>query len=161
MTHQPRRYTLQLPRPGPVALQEPAHWSYDFDPVSKALRASSAAGGNTQRTLAAHFSDLVTAAGGNTQRTLAAHFGDVANVLDYGADPTGRTDCSAAFNTAASQMGLGGRNKAVYIPAGAYLINNQISLANGQAMYGDSRGTSVPNSRPHPLTYQLKQAFIA
>ena len=76
MTYQPRRYVLQLPRPGepesalipgmstpaprtvpqpldaptalsmpdtsigPVALQEPATWSYDFDPASLQARAS-------------------------------------------------------------------------------------------------------------------------
>lgn len=68
---------------------------------------------------------------------------DVANVLDFGADPTSGIDSSAAFNAAAAQIAPSGRPKSVYVPTGWYLINNQINLAAGQALYGDSRLNSV------------------
>ena len=68
---------------------------------------------------------------------------DVANVLDFGADPTYSKDSTAAFNAAASQMGPGGRNKAVYVPTGTYRVNGQITLTGAQVLYGDSRGSSI------------------
>jgi hypothetical protein len=72
-----------------------------------------------------------------------ARAADVANVLDYGADPGNGIDSTAAFNLAASQTNASGRHKAVYVPTGSYRIDGQINLTGGQALYGDSRGTSV------------------
>jgi hypothetical protein len=85
----------------------------------------------------------VTATGGSTARSVQANFGDVANVLDYGADPTGGTDSSAAFNAAAATLAANNRNKAVYLPAGTYLLANQITLTGGQTLFGDGRGSTV------------------
>ena len=69
---------------------------------------------------------------------------DVANVLDYGADPTGVADSSAAINAAAAQVASGGtRHRAVYLPTGTYRVNHQINLTACQVFYGDSRGSSV------------------
>lgn len=65
-----------------------------------------------------------------------------ANVLDFGADPTGTNDSSAAFNAAAATTSANGRNKSVYVPPGLYRINNQINLINGQSLFGDGRGST-------------------
>ncbi len=61
----------------------------------------------------------------------------VFNVCDYGADPTGTTECSAAINAciaAASAAGFssipGGAGFAtVYFPAGTYLVGTTLNLA--------------------------------
>jgi hypothetical protein len=86
---------------------------------------------------------LYTATGGIGLRPAQDRAADVANVLDYGADPTGVADCTAAFNAAAAQLASNGLNKAVYFPTGTYRINGQISLTKCQGMFGDSRGSSV------------------
>ena len=85
-----------------------------------------------------------TASGGNTPRSAQDRAADVANVLDFGADPTGVLDSAAAINAAAAQVASGStRHKAVYLPTGIYRVNGQINLTAAQAMYGDSRGSSV------------------
>ena len=67
-----------------------------------------------------------------------------ANVINYGADPTGVADSSAAINAAAAVVSAGStRHKAVYLPTGTYRVNSQINLTACQAFYGDSRGSSV------------------
>jgi hypothetical protein len=66
------------------------------------------------------------------------------NVLDYGADPSGVADSSAAINAAAAVIAADGtRHKAVYLPTGVYRVNHTITLTNAQALYGDSRGSSL------------------
>ena len=57
--------------------------------------------------------------------------GEVANVLDYGADPTGVADSSAAI-----QAALTARQQ-VYIPAGTYLINTALLPRTTQSIFGD------------------------
>jgi hypothetical protein len=85
-----------------------------------------------------------TATGGTVARSAQDRSADVANVLDFGADPTGVVDSSAAINAAASQLSPdGGRLRAVYLPTGKYLIRHQIILTKGQAFYGDAQGASV------------------
>lgn len=69
---------------------------------------------------------------------------DVANVLNFGADPTGVFDSAPAINAAAAVLASGStRHKAVYLPTGTYRVNSQINLTACQAFYGDSRGSSV------------------
>ena len=53
-----------------------------------------------------------------------------ANVLDYGADPTGVMDSTAAINTAISA------GKGVFIPTGTYRINGQINVLPGTTVQG-------------------------
>lgn len=57
--------------------------------------------------------------------------GAVANVLDYGADPTGATSSQAAFVAALAT------GKSVYIPKGTYLVTGSLVLPEGKAMFGD------------------------
>lgn len=85
-----------------------------------------------------------TATGGTTSRSAQDRAADVSNVLDFGADPTGVLDSAPAINAAAAiPTAGGGRLKAVYLPAGIYLIKSQIVLNKGQAFYGDAQGASV------------------
>ena len=72
-----------------------------------------------------------------------AESGGAENVLDHGADPTSVADSSDAINAAAAQAGTGGRHRAVYLPTGVYRVNKQINLTACQALYGDSRGSSI------------------
>ena len=83
-----------------------------------------------------------TAGAGPHQRTTGERFADVANVLDYGADPTGQIDSSDAINLAASQMGANGHRKTVYLPTGSYRADKQIRLTDGQTMRGDGEGST-------------------
>ena len=64
------------------------------------------------------------------------------NVLDFGADPTGATDSTAAF-TAAKTAALA-TNKTIYIPAGTY--KGSIAIASGEtnlAIIGENRQTTI------------------
>jgi hypothetical protein len=64
------------------------------------------------------------------------------NVLDFGADPTGATDSTAAF-TAAKTVALA-TNKTIYIPAGTY--KGSIAIASGEtnlAIIGENRETTI------------------
>lgn len=71
------------------------------------------------------------------------------NVLDYGADPTGKTDCSALFQQLLNYLGdrkngstsysynlAGG---ILYVPAGKYLCKNQLIIPRGVTLRGDWR----------------------
>lgn len=58
--------------------------------------------------------------------------GECANVLDFGADPTGVVDSTAAFNAAAAAA------KRVYIPSGTYSVSN-VLFRGGEEFVGESR----------------------
>lgn len=80
----------------------------------------------------------VKASGATTLRSLAARAADVANVLDFGADPTGAADSSTAINAALAT------GKAVYLPSGTYLVNNALTVGSttaSQRLYGDGWST--------------------
>ena len=49
----------------------------------------------------------------------------VYNVIDYGADPTGATDSSVAFQAAANVAANGEK---VIVPAGTYAIQTEVQL---------------------------------
>jgi len=53
------------------------------------------------------------------------------SVLDFGADATGVTDSSAAFNAAFAT------GRAVYAPAGTYFVQNILMDTDGWVIYGD------------------------
>lgn len=78
-----------------------------------------------------------TAYTGAISRSVASMAGDVANVLDFGADPTQATDSSAAFQAAFNTGRL------VYVPTGNYLISAGVTTT-GPGMVGDGqRGTYI------------------
>jgi len=53
--------------------------------------------------------------------------GETVNVLDFGADPTGATDCTAAFQAAHDYAVASNKYSSVTIPAGTYLQNSTIN----------------------------------
>lgn len=79
------------------------------------------------------------ATGSTTARSLANRFADVANVLDFGADPTGATDSTTAIQNAIAT----GKN--VYIPKGDYKCN--VVISNRTVIYGD--GSTATRITPY------------
>lgn len=74
-------------------------------------------------------------ASGSVLRTQASKNQEFVSVLDFGADPTGTTDSTAAIQAAINYFGTGGTlsNSAgglVYFPPGKYLISSQILVDN-------------------------------
>lgn len=75
--------------------------------------------------------------------------GAYVNVLDYGADPTGATDSSAAFQAAIDEAA----GKYVYAPAGTYRINTQLTyntstvFAPGLKLVGDGMEKTIFDTR--------------
>ena len=62
--------------------------------------------------------------------------GAMANVIDFGADPTGTSDCTAAFQAAFAT------GKAVYLPIGTYRVDSPIStdaaVLNSATLIGET-----------------------
>jgi hypothetical protein len=78
-----------------------------------------------------------TATGGTTSRSAQDRAADVANVLDFGADPTGAADSTAAFRAAIASLQY--NNGEVYIPAGNYTITDAVTLGAGCVIRGAGR----------------------
>ena len=83
-----------------------------------------------------------------TKATYSMINGAVANVLDFGADPTGVADSSAAFDAACAT------NKAVFVPKGTYKAS--FGLRYGQIIFGESaRSKSIlipPTGATHVIS---------
>jgi hypothetical protein len=87
----------------------------------------------------------VLSTGSITARTLADRFADVVNVVDFGADPTGVGDSTAAVQAAVDhairRLGGGaiGYCGTVRFPAGDYLLSSSITALNcrGLRLLGD------------------------
>lgn len=60
-----------------------------------------------------------------------------ANVVAFGADPTGAADSTAAINAAIAT------GKGVYLPAGTYLITNTLSSPYSSCIFGDGPHASI------------------
>ncbi len=82
-----------------------------------------------------------------TKATYSMIDGAVLNVLDYGADPTGANDSTAAIQAAIDEALAA--NKAVYIPTGTYL-NTGLMISTDQRpslhIFGDSAGDYQPGT---------------
>ena len=65
-----------------------------------------------------------------TKVTNSMILGSVANVLDYGADPTGAVDSTTSIQAAVAT------GNSVFIPAGSYKINAAITPVGNQIIYG-------------------------
>lgn len=80
----------------------------------------------------------VLASGSSVARPLRLRFADEANALDFGADPTGVADSTAAINAALAA------NLCVFLPAGTYKTLTAINITrNGQVIRGAGRDTTV------------------
>jgi len=62
---------------------------------------------------------------------------DTVSVLDFGADPSGATDSTAAFNAA-----QGAGNRRILIPAGSYLLDG-LRVKSGVVFQGDGKEASI------------------
>ncbi len=82
-------------------------------------------------------SQQVTAGGAAaTLATRFTHYADI--VADYGADPTGQADATAAIQAAVNS------GKPVWVPVGTYLLGGTIEIpATGLRIYGAGMGLSV------------------
>ena len=58
------------------------------------------------------------------------------NILDYGADPTGATDSTAAIQAAIAA------GDCIYCPTGTYLITGQLNVG-GKTFYGDGFAQTI------------------
>jgi hypothetical protein len=87
---------------------------------------------------------FLQAGSGAVTRTAQAKMRDVVSVLDFGADPTGVADSTAAFNSALAT------GKKVYAPAGTYKANIVASALFD--LYGDGMNKTVitPNNTALP-----------
>lgn len=63
--------------------------------------------------------------------------GAVANVLDYGADPTGATDSTTKIQAAINA------ETNIYFPAGTYLITAALEIPSNRVLHGATRQSSV------------------
>jgi hypothetical protein len=94
-----------------------------------------------------------------TKASFSMITGSSVNVLDYGADPTGIVDSTAAFNlatlatlpsTGIDQLGI---LREIYVPAGIYLIAGTVYVRKGQQIRGAGEGSSqIRGPIPIPST---------
>jgi len=84
---------------------------------------------NTPENQFNQFTNFVST-GSTTGRNLVTRFSDVVNVLDFGADNTGATDSSIAFQNALNVISSRENGGTLLIPAGNYLVNNTITFSD-------------------------------
>ena len=83
-----------------------------------------------------------------TKATFSMINGAPVNVLDFGADPTGVTDSTAAFNLATLATTVHGGNddlairRRIYVPAGDYTIQGTVYVRKGQTLFGAGDGAA-------------------
>ena len=77
------------------------------------------------------------ATGATALRSVQDRATDVANVLDFGADPTGVADSAPAINAALAT------GRSVYMPEGIYHIRSQLNAGPGSRLFGDGRGNTA------------------
>lgn len=87
------------------------------------------------------------ATGSTTTVRLSDRFAQEWNVIDYGADPTGVADSTAAFNlaTRSTTTWAATLQKKIRVPAGTYKINGTVYVRKGQHLCGDGEGSTKIN----------------
>ena len=81
---------------------------------------------------------LAPATGTTTARTTSSHFADRVNVLDFGADPSGRTDSKNAINAAIVYLsGIGGGD--LFFGPGSFLVSASINLLPNVNLIGSGK----------------------
>jgi len=84
---------------------------------------------------------------GSVNRPINQKLSETISVLDFGADPTGVTDSTAAFN-AATQATVAWSSALQYnivVPAGTYKISGTVYVRKGQTFYGTGETSSYIN----------------
>lgn len=81
--------------------------------------------------------------------------GSAINVLDYGADPTGLTECSAQIQAALTFAYTSGN--VLYIPSGRYLVNTSLDVGAGNigdiVIYGNNATLKTTNTTIQGILY--------
>ena len=103
---------------------------------------------------------------GSVNRPISKKLAETISVLDFGADPTGVVDSTAAFN-AATQATVAWSSALQYnivVPAGTYKISNTVYIRKGQTFYGTGNGASYIDLTSFPATnyvgFQLGSGLI-
>jgi hypothetical protein len=91
-----------------------------------------------------------------TKATFSMISGAVANVLDFGADPTGVASSSAAITLA-----LASGAKQVYFPKGTYKTTAVINRPAGICMFGDGSGVSVISAAHNGIIIDTSPATLS
>lgn len=152
----------------PVLFANPALWMVSgslISPSSAALlNVVPAQFSGTLLTPAGVDASALGVATGGGSASLATRFGQVADVVaDYGADPTGAADATAAIQNAVNS------GKPVWMPAGAYLLSGTITIpATGLRIFGAGMGVTVLNwqctasafNYPGPTNGQLAPSYV-
>lgn len=105
---------------------------------------------------------FIQAITGAVARTLLAKGRESISVLDFGADPTGVTDSTAAFNLATSAAAAHTGNttnlkRGIRIPAGQYKVNGPVYVRKGQHLFGDGMGATYIDAS---MTSNTSDVFI-
>lgn len=91
-----------------------------------------------------------------TKATYSMIQGAPANVLDFGADPTGVADSASAFQAAVDAASGGGGNGGIFVPGGTYRINSIVYLDNCD-LIGDGLSPTRINSYATGDCFRLGQ----
>jgi hypothetical protein len=83
---------------------------------------------------------------GAITRLVSDMLGDYLSILDFGAVADGVTDNLAAFNAAIAAATTQG--KAIYIPAGAYLLSDTVTITSAVSFKGDPCSIPTDTSAP-------------
>lgn len=93
---------------------------------------------------------------GLTKVTYSMIEGAVYNVLDFGADPTGTDDSTAAINAAIVSANAAGGG-AVYFPSGLYVIGTTtyVTLLSNVSLIGDGPSSKIKLANSSPVSAAL------
>jgi hypothetical protein len=82
---------------------------------------------------------------GSLNRPIDEKIGEWISVLDFGADPTGVLDSTAAFNlaTQATTAWSSALTYNIIIPSGVYKLNGTVYVRKGQTIWGQGQGTNL------------------
>ncbi len=110
-----------------------------------------------------------TATGTTTARNLVTRMADVVNVLDFGADPTGVTDSTVAFQLAVNQAVI--TEKSIYVPLGDYLFTPQssgigdheiaVSIPANVKIFGNGRIFCNKGALPYLNLFAIKGSNVS
>jgi hypothetical protein len=137
-----------FPATMPPTAHAATHGALGVDPVSLAAsQVSGLAASATSDATKAQNINYVQGSTGSIQRTVASKLGDSVSVLDFGADPTGTNDSTAAIqaaiNYAASNVSgyvSGGR---VIIPKGQYIVSERTTTISDVSTGAGTTGAAT------------------
>jgi hypothetical protein len=86
--------------------------------------------------------------------------GSPLNVLDYGADPTGTSDSSAAVQAAINYAQSTSTGRAIFFPAGTYLCNVIDNGTKGVHFFGEGRlSTTIVSNQNNEFAIKIDRNF--